>query len=115
MKKFKKIILAFTLVLSTLAFVPLSEGQQAYAASDTDCNNDSKCVQYIKRDLVVNQYLDLYGFTNVEIKSGASYVKLVDGVRVKGVKPGGEVVVYAYDRQGDYIMYSITVRKTIFG
>ncbi|MFJ7916054.1 MULTISPECIES: hypothetical protein [unclassified Lysinibacillus] len=115
MKKFSKIILAFTLALSSLMFVSLSDTQNAYAASSADCKKDSNCGNFVKQDLVVNHYIDLWGMSKLEVKSGSSYVKIEDGVRIKGIKPGGEVVIYAYDKSGKYVMYSITVLKTIFG
>ena len=115
MKKFKKVVLVFTLMLSSLAYIPISETQKASAATITDCRNDPKCASFVPWELTVNRYLDLYGYTKVEIKSGSSYVKLEDGVRIKGIKVGGEAVVYAYDSVGNYVMYSIYVRNTIFG
>ncbi|WP_339261255.1 hypothetical protein [Lysinibacillus sp. FSL K6-3209] len=115
MKKFSKIILAFTFALSALMFVSLSDTQKAYAVSIEDCKNDSNCFNFVKQDLVVNRYIDLWGMSKVEVKSGSSYVKIEDGVRIKGIKPGGEVVIYAYDKSGNYTMYSITVLKSIFG
>lgn len=107
----KKAIFACALALTTLA-VPFTATQQASAADDyydTVCENDDMCVTVVSYGMLTNHTKSFYGYTKVEIVSGAGVVGWgTPSTLLKALKPGN-AVVYAYDKNGNYVIYKITV------
>ncbi|MEY2356250.1 hypothetical protein [Lysinibacillus capsici] len=111
MKKFKKIILASALALSSLAFVPVSENQQASAAPidwAKECKNSDTCDNYINYYMRVNQEL-FGGYSRLEIKSGSGIVSITPSGYLKANKRG-TAVVYAYDRNDRYSIIEVVIQ-----
>ncbi|KOS61297.1 hypothetical protein FJQ98_01855 [Lysinibacillus agricola] len=114
--KFKKIVLASALALSTLTVMPVSETQKASAAG-LDwwefCKSDDLCQGVTNSNMMVGTE-NRWGATKLEIKSGAGVVTLTSRNTIKAMKPG-EAIVYHYDRTGatetgKYYIYKILVK-----
>lgn len=114
MKKFKKIVLASALALSTLTAMPVSETQKASAAGYGSweywkgvCEEDDQCSTVSGFMMKVNH--ERYGtYEKIEIISGAGVIMITDRGYVKAVKPG-KAAIRAYDRSGKYMIVDLTV------
>ncbi|MGE7131171.1 hypothetical protein [Lysinibacillus xylanilyticus] len=115
MKKFKKIVLASALALSTLAVLPVSDTEQASAAGvdyGAICKADSKCLGVSNLGVRKN---GMYsgGYTRFEIKSGAGVVGIIPSGPFTGYLTGikaGDAVVYAYDNSDTYLIFNVYVK-----
>ncbi|MGE7926357.1 hypothetical protein [Lysinibacillus xylanilyticus] len=109
MKKFKNMVLISGLALTVVA-APVTLTEPASAAEDNSAvSTEGVLVNTVNYGMLKNQFLDLYGFTTVEITSGNKVVKMVGEKRVQAIG-SGKAVVYAYDRSGNYVIYNIDVK-----
>jgi len=111
--KFKKIVLASALALSTLAVMPVSGIQKASAADDAwkhwndVCDQDDQCSTVSSMTMRKNQ--EGYGsYQKIEIISGAGVIMITDRGYVKAMKPG-KAAIRAYDTSGKYMIVDLTV------
>ncbi|MFJ3390532.1 hypothetical protein [Lysinibacillus sp. NPDC086135] len=109
MKKFKKMVLISGLALTVVAApVTLTEPSSAAEVNST-VSTAGELINTVNFGLIKNKFLDLYGFTTVEIRSGNNVVKMVGEKRVQAIN-SGNAVVYAYDIKGNYVIYNINVK-----
>ncbi|MFF2796047.1 hypothetical protein [Lysinibacillus xylanilyticus] len=109
--KFKKIVLASALALSTL--MPVSGIQKASAADDAwkhwkdVCEQDDQCSTVSSMTMRKNQ--EGYGsYQKIEIISGAGVIMITDRGYVKAMKPG-KAAIRAYTPEGKYMIVDLTV------